>query len=109
MSVLIECPKIDERFELLPGLRYTALVEVDYWTERAMQAGSAEEIITLMRGCMDEFEKEDLTDYRIEGYIFLTHELLNGGAEHDGMVRRMMHEERVHRWILDDGFYEELI
>lgn len=97
MSTLIECPEVDERFELLPGLRYTALVEVDYWTERAM------------RGCMDEFEKEDLTDYRIEGYIFLTQELLNGGAEHDGMVRRMMHEERVHRWVLDDGFYEELI
>lgn len=109
MSLLIECPKIDGRFELLPRLRYTALVEVDYWTERAMQADSAEEIVTLMRECMDEFEKENLTDYRIEGYIFLTHELLNGGAEHDGMVRRMMHEERVHRWVLDDGFYDELI
>ena len=63
MSTLIECPEVDERFELLPGLRYTALVEVDYVQARAMQANSAEEIITLTTGSLisSDFSPESVS------------------------------------------------
>lgn len=112
MSVLIECPKLEGRdglyAVLMPERRYTALVEVDRWLENAMQADSAEEIITQMRGFMDEVQKDDPMDYCIEGYVFLTHELLNGGADHGGFVRRMMHEKRVRSWVMDDGFSDLL-
>ena len=98
--------------ELLPGLRYTAVARVGHCGEfRLAQANDPKEILQSLRGMLETArvrEMQEYGEYDVEGWIFFTEHLLDGGVSlaGDACVHRLWHEQYTFYWTPDDGFGE---
>ena len=104
--------------ELLPTLRYTAVVRVGWRCGgqfEVAQADDAAVVLELMHGMLEqgrERQAQEQGEFDVEGWIFYTQHCLEGGAflgGGDPCIQRLWHEVQRYESIADDAFAELLI